>query len=221
MAIKKIVILGTGGNCIDILDTINEINRFEEKPKYECVGFLDDNKEVWGKSFFDTKVLGPLDYASNLPKSYYFINGIGSPSNFWKKEEIINKTKILLSRFETIIHPTASVSKMAKIGKGNVILQNVTISSNVMLGDHIIILPNSVISHDDIIGDYTSLAGGVCISGNVRIGKFCYLGSNCSIIDGIIISDYCLIGMGSVVISNIERNSVVAGCPAKFLRDTK
>jgi len=60
---KKIVILGIGGNCIDILDTINEINRAGNKQKYKCVGFLDDNKNKWNKTIYGIKVLGPLDYA--------------------------------------------------------------------------------------------------------------------------------------------------------------
>ncbi|MDF9843632.1 MULTISPECIES: hypothetical protein [unclassified Paenibacillus] len=42
MTIRPIVILGTGGNCIDILDTINDINAIQLK--YECVGFVGIEK---------------------------------------------------------------------------------------------------------------------------------------------------------------------------------
>lgn len=218
---KDIVILGTGGNCIDILDTINDINEKAGEKIYNCVGFLDDNIEMANKTIYSVKVLGSLNIADCLPEKYYFVNGIGSPKNFFKKEEIIKKTNLRINRFETIIHPSASVSRMAKIGKGNVILQNVSISSNAVLGNHIIILPNSIISHDTAIGDFTSLAGGVCISGNVKIGKCCYLGSNCSIINGLNIGSYSLIGMGSVILKNVKKNTIFVGNPAKFLRYVK
>ena len=218
--LKKIIILGTGGNCIDILDTINDINAISQEPKYECIGFLDDNKDNWGKEFNGVNVLGPLDCAHRFPQAY-FVNGIGSEFNFWKKDSIIAKTNVPLDRFESIIHPTASVSKMTTIGFGTVIFQNITIASNVKIGNHVIILPNTVISHDDIIGDYTCITGGVCISGGVKIGKCCYLGTNSAIRGNVTIGDYCLVGMGSVVLHDVKENSVVVGNPAKFLRNTR
>ena len=216
---EKLIILGTGGNCIDILDTINDINENNGQTIYKCIGFLDDNQEYWGKTHHGIEVLGSLNSASKYNECL-FVNGIGSPYNFWKKKDIILKTQIPLEKFATIIHPSASVSKMAKLGHGTVVLQNVTIASNVTIGKHVIVLPNSVISHDDSIGDYTCITGGVCISGGVTIGTSCYLGANSSIIDNIAIGDFCLVGMGSVVIDPVEENSVVIGNPAKILRNT-
>ncbi len=219
--IKKIIILGTGGNSIDILDTINDINLFLREKKYECIGFLDDNESNLGKDIIGVKVLGPLNSANKYDKEVCFVNGIGSPSNFLKKEEIIKGTEIPIERFETIIHPTASVSNTSKIGKGVVIFQNVTITSNVSIGNHVIILPNTVISHDDIIGDYTCITGGVCISGNVKIGKLCYLGTNSTIKGSLNVGNFCLVGMGSVILKDIPENSVFVGNPGKFLRHSR
>lgn len=216
---KKILIFGTGGNCIDILDTINDINSSRQDHLYECIGFLDDDNQKWDKEFCGVKVLGPLASAGEY-KDCFFVNGIGSTSNFWKKREFIAKTGICLERFETIIHPTAAVSRMVTLGYGTVVFQNVTITSNVKIGHHVIVLPNTVISHNDVIGDYTCIAGGVCISGGVEIGQSCYLGSNSSIMSNIQIGDYCLIGMGSVVLTDVPDNTVLVGNPATFLRKT-
>jgi sugar O-acyltransferase (sialic acid O-acetyltransferase NeuD family) len=216
---KKLIILGTGGNCIDILDTINDINESKGHTVYKCIGFLDDNPENLGKIHYGIKVLGSLNSASNYSECL-FVNGIGSPFNFWKKKEIISKTQLPLEKFATIIHPSSSVSKMSNLGQGTVVLQNVTIASNVRIGNHVIILPNTVISHDDSIGDYTCITGGVCISGGVTIGHSCYLGTNSAIIGNIAIGNCCMVGMGSVVIDTIEENTVVIGTPAKFLRKT-
>jgi sugar O-acyltransferase (sialic acid O-acetyltransferase NeuD family) len=214
---KDIIILGTGGNCIDILDTIDAINDARGKTVYICKGFLDDDDKRWGMEFYGIKVLGPLCSAQTY-QDCFFVNGIGSPINFWRKQAIIGKTCSPNERFETIVHPTASVSRLSKIGRGVVIFQHVTITSNVRIGDHVIALPNTVISHDDVIGDYTCIAGGVCISGGVEIGTSCYLGTNASVIANIKIGDHCLIGMGSVVLRNVSENVVVAGNPARVLR---
>ena len=133
---KSIIILGTGGNCIDILDAINETNLRSREIVYKCAGFLDDDENLRGKKICGAPVLGALDAAENY-NDCFFVNGIGSSSNFWKKPDIIAKTKIALERFETIVHPTASVSKMSKIGCGAVVLQNATIAANVVLGNHV------------------------------------------------------------------------------------
>jgi sugar O-acyltransferase (sialic acid O-acetyltransferase NeuD family) len=216
---KRIVILGTGGNCIDILDTMNEINASAQSKRYECIGFLDDNEQNWGREYYGVKVLGPLNSAHQYADCF-FINGIGSPCNFWKKNDIIAKTKLPDERFETIIHPSASVSSMARLGSGTVVFQNVTVTSNVQIGNHVIILPNCVISHDDVIGDYTCITGGVCISGGVTVGQSCYIGTNSAIIGNITIGNYCLIGMGSAVLDSVPDHVVVVGNPAKVLRKT-
>lgn len=217
---KKLIILGTGGNAVDILDTINDINAASATMIWECAGFLDDKPEHWGKTIYGVKVLGPLALASAQPANHFFVNGIGSVNNFSKKKAILSKANIPDERFATIIHPTASVSRTAQLGRGTVLLQHVTITFSVKIGDHVMILPNTVVSHDDVIGAYCSIAGGVCIAGQVTIGQSCYLGQNSSIISDIRIGDYCLIGMGSTVRHSVEANTVVVGNPARILRKT-
>ena len=216
---KKLIILGIGGSSIDILDAVNDINDQQGRPIYECVGFLDDAREAWGREHHCVKVLGPLDSAPNYTDCV-FVNGIGNPRNFYRKQSIISTTQLPLDRFATIIHPSASVSRMSSLGFGTIVFQNVTIASNATIGNHVIILPNSVVSHDAMIGDYTCVGGGVCIAGRCEIGTACYVGANATVMENGKIGDNCLIGMGSVVIDVVPGNSVVVGNPARYLRKT-
>lgn len=208
---KRIVILGTGGNCLDILETLRTLKG------YECIGFLDDAPSRQNTSVLGAPVLGPLEKAPFLG-DVVFVNGIGSPRNYLRKAEIIARTGIPDERFETIVHPSAQVSASATLGPGTVVLQNVTIASQARVGAHVIILPNSVLSHDDVVGDYTCIAGGACVSGSVSVGRCCYLGGNCSIIEHVRIGDNSLVGIGSVVLEDIPEGSVYVGNPARFLR---
>jgi sugar O-acyltransferase (sialic acid O-acetyltransferase NeuD family) len=217
---KKIVILGTGGNCIDVLDALREINVSRRKKIYDCVGFLDDDESKWNRSVRGIRVLGPLEIGKDL-KDCSFVFGIGSVSNFWQRHEILVRSGIAEERFESIVHPTASVSKMSMLGRGVIVLQNATIASDVTVERFVYILPNTILSHNDYIGEFTCLAGGVSLSGDVRVGRNCYIGANSSVREGVTIENSCLVGMGSVVLDNVPENTVVVGNPAKFLRHTR
>lgn len=208
---KNIIILGTGGNSIDILDAINEINLISKK--YNCIGFLDDDISKKGSNIFGLEILGSIN-DSNKFSDTYFINGIGNSRNFVSKQKIIKRSLVEPNRFETIIHPSASVSRFSKIGQGTVVFQNVTVCSNVEIGSHVAILPNSIISHDVKIKNYSTIAGGVCISGNSIIGESSYIGTNSSIRENIVIGNKCLIGMSSNILSNVDDNTVYFGNPA-------
>lgn len=217
---KNIVILGTGGNCIDILDALWDINEATGSPVYTCVGFLDDNQEKWDQVIHGVRVLGPLAMANQLDDSD-FVFGIGSAANHWNRDQILLKAAIEDERFATVVHPTASVSRLAHLGCGCVIFQNATVTSGATLGRHVLVLPNSVISHDDVIGDFACIAGGACVSGDVRIGEGCYIGTNAAIKDGVTVGARSLVGMGAVVIGDVPDGSVVVGSPARFLRSTR
>ena len=217
---QNIVILGTGGNCVDILDTILDINAAARAPRFQCIGFLDDDQDKHGRQVCGVPVIGALKRARSIANAL-FVNGIGSPRNFWRKPDIIAATGLSDDQFISIIHPSAQVSTFASIGVGTVILQNSVIASNAKVGKHVMVLPLSVVSHDSVIGDYSTIAGGVCLSGNVRAGYACYFGSRCAVKEHLTIGDYVLCGMGSNVLADVPSNAVVAGNPARRLRDVK
>jgi sugar O-acyltransferase (sialic acid O-acetyltransferase NeuD family) len=215
----RIVILGSSGTSLDILDTLRAVNEAVGREKYRCIGLLDDNPSLKGSTRNGVEILGPLSLAGTI--DCFLINGVGSSRSFVHKEEITLRTGCPPERFVAVVHPTASVSPTAVLGRGTVVMQNAVVCSNARVGSHIVVLPCAVISHDDVIGDYTCIATGACISGNVQVGKSCYLGCNSAIIENVHIGKYCLVGMGSVVTKDVEENSVVVGNPARFLRHTR
>jgi len=217
---KKIILLGASGGCVDILDAIFDINGASRNDKYDVVGFLDDRKDLLGKTILGAEVLGPFSSISNYPDCH-FVTGIGSPENYWRREKIIQSLNVEMERFVTLIHPTASISSSATIGRGSVIFQNVTITTNVKIGTQVLILPNSVVSHDAVVGDYSILNAGVCLASSVRVARSSYIGSNSSVRQGIGIGARSLVGMGSVVVKDIKKNEVVVGNPGRFLKFTK
>jgi sugar O-acyltransferase (sialic acid O-acetyltransferase NeuD family) len=216
---KKLIILGTGGNCLDIYDAALAINRQASQPVYDCLGLLDDNRELHGKEISGLRVLGGLADAAKYPDAV-FVNGIGSPTSFWRKADILRGTGLRLERFETIVHPQASVSSLARLGRGVAILPGASVAACAEIGNHVILLQGSIISHHCRIGDYGCVASGACLSGNVEVAEFCYIGANVSVRNSVKIGPRSLVGIGAVVLQDVVENTVVVGNPAKYLRHT-
>jgi UDP-3-O-[3-hydroxymyristoyl] glucosamine N-acyltransferase len=74
------------------------------------------------------------------------------------------------------------------------------------------------IAHNVTRGANTLETGGAAISGSVSIGEDVWVGVNSSIKDGVTIGDRAFIGIGTVVIRDVEPDTVVAGVPARVLR---
>lgn len=217
---QDVIILGTGGSCLDLLDLLGDANRAAREAQYRCIGFLDDNPAVHGQELDGCRVLGPLSSAREYPGAM-FLNGIGSPSNFWKKPEILATTGLAPERFVTVTHPSAAVSRHAHLGWGVALFPGVTVGTHALIGNHVIALPGAILSHDSEVGEFTCIAGGASVSGMARVGTACYLGTNCSIGIGVTLGNNVLVGMGAVVLRDVPENTVVVGNPARALRKTR
>ena len=180
---------------------------------------LDDDSSRCGQKVGGIEILGPLKRAKEYPDAF-FVNSVGSHTNFWKKKNIISSLNLPESRFATLIHPSAGISRSVDIGVGSVVMRNVSIGPNVTIGYHVLIHPHVLIVHNNNIGDYSCLMGGSVISGNVNIGESCWLAPNCSITGNVEIGRHVLIGMGSSVLGSVPEVSVVVGSPARITRST-
>ena len=214
---QKILILGTGGNCRDILDIILDINAAAGRALWEPAGFLDDDQAQWGRQVCGLPVRGALS-ASVRQSGCLLVNDIGSPFNHRDKPAILAKTGAGPERFATLVHPTATLSRWASLGAGCVLFPQVAVHSGARLGDQVIVLTGGVINHDCLVGDYSCLASGVRLSGGVEVGSCCYLGSASAVRGNLKIGPGSLVGLGSAVVSDVPPDSVVAGNPARPLR---
>jgi sugar O-acyltransferase (sialic acid O-acetyltransferase NeuD family) len=209
---KEIIIIGCNGNCVDIAEAVEALAARGDAMR--MIGFLDDAEAMQGKMIAGYPVLGRICDAARFPQAS-FVNGIGSPKSYHCKPDIVAKANVPAERWATIIHPTAVVSRHARVGFGTALLANVSVGAGATVGSHCIVLQNTVVSHDSIVSDYTALATGVCVSGGCTIGENCYIGSNVSIRDGIRIAPGALVGIGSVVVKDLSGTCVAFGNPAR------
>lgn len=212
---KKLLLFPFGGNAKEALISVFAINRVQ--PEWDIVGFLDDDQSVHGKDYCGIKVLGGRELLDAYDDAYVLAVP-GSPSGYLRRKSIIDNLFIGASRFATIIHPSVVRAPDAMIGYNTLLMSNVVASCGVQVGNHCIILPNSVISHDSVIGNYCCIGSNVSVSGSVTIAPECYIGSGVKIREHVQVGERTLVGLGSNVISNLGKNIVAVGNPARPIR---
>ena len=132
-------------------------------------------------------------------------------SSFFTKNKILKIVGIPVRLFYKIIIQWflgIDIPDETKIGKGFDIYhgQGVVISSDTIIGDDVMVRQNTTIGNSTVGG------GAPIIGNNVQIG------ANSVIIGEITIGKNSVIGAGSVVVKNVPDNCVVAGNPAKLLK---
>lgn len=75
------------------------------------------------------------------------------------------------------------------------------------------------VAHNVRIGKSCQLAAGTIIGGSASIGDHCWLGLNCTINDHVKIGNHVLVASGAVVAKDIADKEIVAGVPAKSIKD--
>ncbi len=213
---KKLLLFPFGGNAREALISVFAINNVQ--PEWDIVGFVDDDHSVHGKDCCGIKVLGGRE----LLRAYdgaYVLAVPGSPRGYLKRKAIIDGLLLDKSRFATIIHPSVVRAPDVTIGYNTLLMANVVVSCGSRIGNHCIVLPNTVLAHDSSIGGYGCIGSNVSISGSVGIGPECYIGSGVKIRENIRIGERTLIGLGSNVISDIEKETVAVGNPARAIKE--
>lgn len=201
---RDLFILGTAVHGLETAEIIERINVIERR--WNLCGYLVTDEAKVGGDANGVPIVGTLDMLDERPDALC-VPAYGFDVSLVPKE-----------RMATIVDPSAFVSRTATLGVGCVVYPNCFIGLNAKIGDSLFCLSGSVINHDDVLGDKVCVASNVSLAGGVRIGNGVYLGQACTVRQNVEIGENSLIGMGSVVVKDVEPDSVMVGNPARLLK---
>ena len=207
---NKLVLLGGGGHCKSVLDSVKSRNAFNE------IVIVDPIIEK-GALIMGTEVIGTdeeLESLKNDGFNYAFIS-IGSIGSTDLRRKLAERAERYGFRFATIIDPTAIVADSALIEEGAFIGKNVVINAGVRIGKHAIINTGAILEHESIIGDYSHVSVGTIICGQSQVDSDSFIGAGSTVIQCLHIGKNVIVGAGSTVLDDVEDNLKCFGIVSK------
>jgi acetyltransferase EpsM len=181
----------------------------------EVLGFWDEKRATQGRRF-------GLPVFGKLPEQH--IEG-GNPialavgDNYQRQQllERLERKGASDVNFPSIAHPSASVSRFAKIGCGTVILQGACVGPSVDIGRFAVVATAAVLTHDAKMEDYSFLAANAVI-GAATLGARSFVGTGTVVNPGSVVGVDTVVGAQSFVRGRLGDSVVAHGIPAQERR---
>ena len=205
---QKILVLGTTDYTRVFIDMFECLEQIEFAA---CVENLDPGKcsqQVSGLRVFWT------DDIEVMQDSHQAICSLATTL----RSDWIEKIEAMGFGFATLIHPSSTVSKRTRLGRGISVDAGSVLAGYSSIADHVRIGRRVSLGHHTEVGEFSTIHPGAIISGNCTIGSNVTIGTGAVIIDGITISPGVVIAAGAVVIRDVPENVLIAGNPGVMKR---
>lgn len=126
---------------------------------------------------------------------------------------------------------TRICSSARLFGSGSIVIGNnvwigpevmIISSSKIMIEDNVDIAPRVFIgTGTHTMGDIPERMAGTGISKDIKVKNGAWLGSNVTIQPGVVVAEMSVVNSGAVVTKDFPSYSMVAGIPAKVIKDLR
>lgn len=189
--------------------------------------YIGENVVIGENAFIEPNCL--ISHDVIIGKNAYLKSGVKIRNTIIGDDFIANENAVIgANGFTMATDKGGNKFRIPTLGKviiGNCVevgaLDNISAgtSGNTIIEDNVKLDALVHIGHDAQIRKNTEITAGAVIGGFSIIGEEVFIGVNSTIRNRIELEDSCFIGMGSNVINCVKTNEVVAGNPAKFIRE--
>lgn len=125
------------------------------------------------------------------------------------------------------IEPGAIIREKVEIGNNAVIMMGATINIGAVIGENTMIDMGAILGGRAIVGNNCHIGAGTVLAGVVEpasatpviVEDDVLIGANAVVIEGCKVGKGSVVAAGAVVIEDVPAGVVVAGCPAKIIKE--
>ncbi len=125
------------------------------------------------------------------------------------------------------IEPGAIIREQVEIGKNAVIMMGAILNIGAVVGDGTMIDMGAVLGGRATVGKNCHVGAGAVLAGVIEpasatpviVEDNVLIGANAVVIEGVHIGENAVVAAGAVVIEDVPANMVVAGCPARVIKE--
>lgn len=203
---KGLVLIGGGGHCKSVADSLSSIQDYTEVAITDLL--MPAGSKIGKYTIVGTDSILPHLYNEGF---FHAFITVGSIKGTAIRRAIYRHAKDIGFRFPSIIDKSAEVSSSAAIHQGVYVGKKAVINAESSIGDFAIINTGCVIEHECRIGDFTHVSVGATVCGGCEIERDVFIGANATIIHGVRIGKNSIIGAGSVVLADVPENTRAVG----------
>ncbi len=204
----RLLILGAGSFALEVLDIAEMAGGFEP------VGFVvSSERPVPGATHAGLPVYWH-EQIPFAPAECQVAAGIVST----RRRAFVESMLAREFRFASTIHPSAVVSRHARIEPGCVVNAGVIVSQGARVGPHVVLNRGCLIGHDDRIEPFATIGPGANLAGAVRVGEGSYVAVGAVVRDHLEIGAGAVVAAGAVVVRPVPTRALVAGVPARVVK---
>ncbi|MGC2331286.1 MAG: acetyltransferase [Candidatus Acidiferrales bacterium] len=211
MRTRRVFVYGAGGHGKVVADILIS------KGDAEFAGFVDDREELRGTKVLGLPVFGDSEWLRRETAKSRIAIALGVGENRCR-QLLADRCSRWQIDILTLVHPAATVSRAAELGRGTVVMAGAVINPDAKVGAGAIVNTGAVVEHDVEVGDYAHLAPNAAMGGASQLGAFCHLGLGAVVLECIRIGPHTIVGAGAVVVKNLPGHVVAIGVPAQIHR---
>jgi UDP-perosamine 4-acetyltransferase len=205
MPIDHIVLAGAGGHARVVADAVKvcgEVRAFSVR---------DDDPSRVGDQLGGVTVHIPIVVPGESSGLYCHI-AIGDNRARFNVAKKATAAGMLLT---SIVHPRATFSPEATIGKACFLAAGSIVGPGAQIGDGSIVNHGAVVDHDCELGAWVHVAPGAILGGNVILEDGVLIGAGAVVLPGVRIGAWAVVGAGAVVTKDVAASACVLGVPAR------
>jgi UDP-perosamine 4-acetyltransferase len=207
--VTRAVLIGVGGHARTVLDAARGAGVLD------VVGATDRTTGA-GRSLDGLPVLGDDGILTALLADGVrtALIGVGGVGDNRPRQRVFEHVRGLGFHLPAVVHPSATVSRVALLGPGTVVLAGAVVGPGAVVGVDVIVNSGAVVEHDCRIADHVHVATGALLGGGAVVEHGAHVGIGACLLQGRTVGAGAVIGAGAVVTRDIPAGVVATGVPA-------